>query len=165
MKCFQTDVLYFILENNCLFHPHSIITSFANTSFFFICRRLCMNDSAQNNPCHSHIAHALLLFLAYYSWQMNTDHWILFILPLLGPWGKATWSNNWESQIWNRASESQHIVKRKDNTDNYTCQEAVNTWCINSLLRHLLSLGLNPHCSRLFTHTDLPFTAVGILRV
>lgn len=30
-------------------------------------------------------------------------------------------------------SESQHI--EKDRTNNYTCQEAVNTWCISSLPR------------------------------
>lgn len=55
-----------------------------------------------------------------------------------------------------------------DNTDNYTRQQTVNTWCVNSLPRQLDTFSLwgsTPAAHVLFTHTDLPFTAVGLLSV
>lgn len=60
----------------------------------------------------------------------------------------------------------QHIVKGKNNTDNYTCQEAVNTWCVYSLPRQLdsFSLGLSPRSSRGSSHTQTLHPALGVLR-
>lgn len=62
---------YFLCKHQCLF-----------LYVFFIYGRLCMNDKAQNNPCCSHRAHALLIFLANCSWQMKANCRFLFTLFL-----------------------------------------------------------------------------------
>jgi hypothetical protein len=68
LKCFQVGGLYFTLGitvafpalfDNYFLYKHQLI--------FFMCRKTCTNDSAQNNPFFSDILHALLVFLAFYT--------------------------------------------------------------------------------------------------